>query len=330
MSSTSNVQNLLVNVFRPVYTYDPTTTVFTPKLQLSNIDTVSANSMSVYSIALGDAGSNVYMGSNAGNPYFSVRGCCNVTAVGYGAGSLISNVSNSVYLGFNAGTGAVSASNVVALGANTNGDGSGNIFIGAGTGRLGINNIYIGAGVNISNQSNQLRIGLGSKITLAGNLSNQWIGIGGTVTPQDSLNKLDVSGNMYVLGNIGLNTTPGLRTLDVNGNFRSTDGAGTLDFSNGITSSTQGYYSSRGTTGSLAPVGTSNLAPIKKGMILVSAVKSTTDYASYVLLATTTSNLVVVSSNEAGATITASGTNLQLTSTAGGEYSWVVTYTPMP
>jgi len=45
MSSTTGAQNLLTNVFRPVYTYaiptGGTTAIFTPKLEISNVDVVS-------------------------------------------------------------------------------------------------------------------------------------------------------------------------------------------------------------------------------------------------------------------------------------------------
>jgi len=280
MSSASNVQNLLVNVFRPVYTYDPTTTVFTPKLELSNIDVVTANSISVFSAAVGDSASNVYVGSNAGNSYLNIRSCCNVTALGFGAANLISNVSNSVYLGYNTGAGAVNANAVIAIGANTSGNGASNVFLGNATGSTGSNNLLFGHGISstatsniyIGNRivssgnsnivighdvttgtiSNTLRIGT----TIAGDLATQWVGIGGTFAPADSLNHLDVSGNTYIYGNLGINAIPGDRTLDVAGNFQADDGFGVLDFSNGLVSSTQGYYSARGTTGSLTPAGT--------------------------------------------------------------------------
>ena len=63
MSSTTNIQNLLVNVFRPVYRYEippgSSNTIFVPKLELSNIDTYSGNSVSVFTAAIGDASNNV-------------------------------------------------------------------------------------------------------------------------------------------------------------------------------------------------------------------------------------------------------------------------------
>lgn len=332
MSSTTNIQNLLVNVFRPIYTYDTITSNFVPRLELSNVDIVSANSVSVFNMAIGDSGSNVYVGTNAGNVYSNVRACSNVTALGYSAGNLISNVSNSVYLGFNAGAGAVGASNVVAIGANANGDGSGNIFIGAGTGRLGSNNVFIGTGINISNQSNQLRIGSGSNITLAGDLSTNWVGIGGTLTPQDSLNKLDVSGNLYVLGNIGLNTTPGFRTLDVNGNFRANDGVGTLQLSNGLTRSTNGYVSIQSNIS--AGVGSTTIGTIRRGIIHVSAVDqgSSANRSAYIFFAWTTSNVSTLASNSNGDTdINTSSTNIQISNASSTKtYDYSITYMPLP
>lgn len=337
MSSTINFQNLLVNVFRPIYVYDTITSNFVPRLEMSNVDIVSANSISVFTAAVGDSASNVYVGSNAGNVYSNVRACCNVTALGYGAANLISNVSNSVYLGFNAGAGAVASSNVVAIGANANGDGSGNIFIGAGTGRLGINNIYIGPGINLSNQSNQLRIGTGSKITLAGDLSSSWVGIGGTLTPQDSLNKLDVSGNMYVLGNIGLNTTPGFRTLDVNGNFRATDGvSNVLDFTAGVTSSTDGF---RSLNGKATVPGTSNvnIGVLRAGIIHICAqdYQGCNDYAAatvYVPDPIGGTGLSYMSSDISAGTISIgfSTSNIRISNSAAQiDCSWAITYFPI-
>jgi hypothetical protein len=242
-----------------------------------------------------------------------------------------------VYFGFNTGAGAVGATNVVAIGANANGDGSGNIFIGSGTGRLGSNNIFLGTGINISNASDQLRIGSGSNITIAGNLSNNWVGIGGTVTPQDSLNKLDVSGNVYVLGNIGLNITPGDRTLDVNGNFRASDGvSNVLDFSNGVTSSTDGFRSING-TGTVPLGGSLTIGTLKKGVVLVSASDSNgaSNYASRMVHAY--DNLSTFIITNLGADISAgdfsvgfSTSNIQISNAGSGALAadWSITYFP--
>jgi hypothetical protein len=341
MSSTTNVQNLLVNVFRPVYTYDSTATTFTPKLELSNIDTYSGNTVSVFTAAVGDANSNVYVGSNAGNPYTTLKASRNVTAVGYGAGSNISNVSNATYVGYYAGAGALDASNVVAIGANTNGNGISNVYVGAGTGSGGNSNVFVGAGTT-GTGSGSILIGPGlsdastnsvfklGQTYLTGNLSTKWLGLG-TTSPYDVNNKMDISGNLYVLGQQGINMVP-IRTLDVNGNFRASDASGTLDFVNGVTSSFNGFASSQGTitvSGGAITIGT-----LKKGVVLVSAVDSgdSANRASRMLLAYTTSNVSDVGSNVAAGntSITTSTSNIQITDATNATYTWSITYFPLP
>lgn len=221
MSSTSNVQNLLVNVFRPVYTYDQTTQVFQPKLEMSNVDTYIGNSIYVLRAQVGDSASNVYVGINSGNdPTASagVRACSNVTAVGYSSGAGISNVSNSVYLGFNAGAGSIGADSVIAIGSSANGNGTSNIYLGSGTGGAGSNNIYIGHEIAPGTQSNSIRIAG----YLYGDSSNKWFGIG-TSTPAYDTNKFDVSGTAYIYGKMGIQMQPS-NSLNVNGETQSTGG----------------------------------------------------------------------------------------------------------
>lgn len=341
MSSTTNIQNFLVNVFRPVYSYDATTTLFTPKINVSNIDTYSGNVVSVATISVGDSASNVYVGTNAGNPFTTIKACRNVTALGFGAGSNISNVSNSTYIGFNAGANAVSASNVVAIGANSIGDGVANVYIGANTGSTGSSNIYIGTsnsgmgssnivigqGISLGTSTKVFRLGPG---LLYGDLSTNWLGIG-TSAQYDSNNRLDVSGNLYVLGQQGINMVP-VRTLDVNGNFRASDAFGTLDFSNGVTSSSNGLASVRGTT--TVSVSPTTIGTLKKGTVLVSAVSTTNSskHAARHVLAYTTSNADDLASNVSGGSvsITLSGSNIQITDAANGTYDWSITYFPLP
>ena len=328
MSSTSNVQNLFVNVIRPVYRYDPATANFTPKIEVSNVDTVSGNSISVFTAAIGDQSNNMYVGSNAGNVYTNIQGCCNTVALGVRAGNMISNVSNSVFLGFNAGAGAISASSNIIIGANTNGNGSSNIVIGTGSGTVGSSNIFIGQAIAPGNVSNQLRIGG----TIAGDLSNRWVGIGGPTTPSDSLNKLDVSGNTYIFGNLGLNTVPGFRTLDVNGNFRADDGIGSLDFSNGVTVSEGGFASVQSNVS--VGVGSTTIGSIRKGIIHVSAVDqaSSANRAAYIYFAWTASNVSALASSSNGNTdITTSSTNIQISNTTSTKtYDYSITYFPLP
>lgn len=348
MSSTTGIQNLLVNVFRPVYSYEipvgGSTQVFVPKLEVSNIDTYSGNTVSVFTAAIGDANSNVYVGSNAGNSFTTTKLCRNVTAVGFSAGSNISNVSNSTYVGFNAGAGAVSASNVVAIGANAIGDGTNNVYVGAGTGSTGSSNIYIGTsntglgsgniligqGISVGSSNNTLRIG---DNLVYGDLAGKWIGIG-TPTPNDANNKFDVSGNMYVLGQIGVNRVP-VRTVDVNGNFRASDASGTIDFNQGDLQSTGGYYSTRGTTS--IPSGTTTIGVLKKGIINLSCVDvaSTANRSAYILFASDATGVTipdVLISNSTGALDFApSGSNIQISNSGSTlNVAWSITYFPLP
>jgi hypothetical protein len=330
MSSTTNIQNLLVNVFRPVYTYDPLTTLFTPKLELSNIDTYSGNTITVFNAAIGDSAFNVYVGSNAGNPYTAIRNSSNNTAVGYNSGNLISNVSNCTYLGYNAGAGATPASNVIGIGADAGGAGISNIFLGNGTGSTGSNNILIGHGIAAGTSNNLFRIGS----TVYGDLSNNWIGIGRS-TPYDSNDKLDVSGNVYVLGQVGINITPGGRTLDVNGDFRASDASGNvLDFNNGLTLSSGGLGSLRGsvTVGNTSNV---SIGTLKNGLAMVAVSSGATNFdgrTSFVLDPSTpiVSNL---SSNKSATTeVNFTSDSINISNTTGGSlvYSYSITYFPLP
>jgi hypothetical protein len=329
MSSTAGIQNLLVNVFRPVYRYDPasTTPSFVPKLELSNIDNYSGNTVSVFTAAVGDSASNVYVGSNAGNLYTNIQACSNVTAIGYGAGSNISNVSNSTYLGLYAGAGAASANAVIGIGASTGGNGTSNIFIGNGTSATGNSNILIGHGITAT--SNTLRLGS----TVYGNLSTKWVGIG-TPTPYDANDKLDVSGNAYVLGQVGINITPGTRTLDVNGNFRASDSNGTLDFSNGVTSSTNGFASVRGST-FVADGDNVSIATLKIGLVVIAVASGNVNFdgrTSFVLDIDGPIVSTISSSNSANTFVNFSSNSINIANTTGFDltYSWSVTYFPLP
>jgi hypothetical protein len=191
MSSTTGSQNLLVNVFRPVYTYS--SGQFTSTLELASVG-YSGNTISVFTAAVGDAAENVYVGSNAGNAFNNIQACSSNTVLGYNAAGLISNVSNSTYLGANTGFGVSNASNVIAIGANAGGAGTSNIFVGNSTQSTGSRNILIGHGINSGGSSNLLRIGN----NLYGNLANRWVGIG--TDTSTSINNFDVSGNAKVSG----------------------------------------------------------------------------------------------------------------------------------
>lgn len=332
--SSSGIQNYLSNVFRQVYVFDTTAAVFIPKLELSNIDMYSGNSVSVFTAAVGDAACNVYVGSNAGNSFSTLQGCSNVTAVGYSAGSNISNVVNSTYMGFAAGANSSTANAVIAMGVSAIGGGTSNISIGNGTGSVGTSNILIGHSLNLIGESYQVRIGHGTNIPIAADLSANWVGIGGRTTPSDlTYAKIDISGSTRIQGNVGIFTTPGGRTLDVVGNFRSTqDGSNVLDFNDGITRSTGGFTSIQSNLG--VGVGVGSIATLKKGIILVSAVDqaSSTNRAAYTLFAFTGSNATTLSSNINGATdISLSGVNIQISNTGSSRtYDYSVTYFPLP
>jgi hypothetical protein len=349
MSSTSNVQNFLVNVFRPVYTYDPTTTTFTPKLELSNIDTYSGNTVSVFTAAIGDGSNNVYVGSNAGNSYTTIKACRNVTAVGYSAGSNISNVSNSTYVGFEAGKAALSASNVVAIGANTNGNGISNVYVGTGAGSGGNSNVFLGAGTTGTGSSSIL-IGPGlsdassnsvfklGQTYLTGNMSTKWLGLG-TTSPYDPYNKMDISGNLYVFGQQGLNTVPS-RTLDVNGDFHVSDGGGSMDVSGGLITSTNGFVSRQGTISNAGAPSSTTVGTLKKGIIAVSAqhTASASHYESIMAFCidpTDGSTAVDMTSNVQLGDVTvvfqSGGSNIQISNVNTIKtISWSVTYFPLP
>lgn len=335
MSSTTGVQNLLVNVFRPVYTYDTTASLFTPKLEVSNIDTYSGNSVAVITAAIGDSNGNLYVGSNAGNLFSTTKDCRQVTALGVSAGSSISNVSNSVYVGYNAGAGVqgtllAPANTVIGIGVSAGGAGVSNIFLGNSTAATGSNNILLGHGIAGGSSNNLLQIGT----TVYGNLSTKWIGIG-RPTPYDSADRLDVSGNTYIYGQLGLNITPGTRTLDVNGDFRAQDAAANiLDFGDGKLRSSAGFYSSRGDI-TLGVTSAETIGTLKRGVVLITAIDRATsaNRATDLVFAWTTSNTTSLSSSSNGdLSITYTGSTIQLSNASGTDASLVdysITYFPV-
>lgn len=336
--NTTGIQNYLSNVFRPIVSYSDSN--FIPKLELSNIDTYSGNVVSVIRGDIGDASSNVYVGILAGNSIVSTRACSRVSAFGYAAGSNISNCSNSVYLGAEAGAGSTNNQSVISIGYQSGqaGVGVSNIFIGTGTGSTsGSNNIFLGNGINVSNVSNQLRIGNGTNTPIVANLSTNWVGLTGLTSPLDATNKLDASGNVRIQGQLGLNITPGTRTLDVNGNFRAQDASmNELDFSNGFTRSTGGFASYTGSilvsNAANTEIGTDLL---KKGMVLISVGSGSTNYdgrASLVLNPATPTVIDIASSNSTTTVVNFSANKINISNTTGGNltYTYNITYFPLP
>jgi hypothetical protein len=338
MSSTTGIQNLLVNVIRPVYAYDATATLYTPKIEFANVDTYSGNVVSVLRADISDTNSNVYVGTSSGNtPATLTRNCFYNVAFGVSAGNAISNVSNSVYLGYNAGAGASSASSVIGIGANSGGNGTSNIFVGTGTKSGGSSNILIGHGIDLGVQTNRLQIGT----TLYGDLSSNWVGIGTPSPINDGSNRFDVSGNAHVYGNLALNMQPGQRTLDVNGNFRADDGSATLDFNNGLLISSGGYQSDYGQVNGVSATQVVDIGPLKRGIILVSAqdtANATTHYDSKMVYCSDPTNgtytTLMTSNVQAGdvyVQFQSGGSNIRFSNnTTARNIRWSITYLPLP
>lgn len=330
--NTTGIQNYLSNVFRPIYIYDAGTTNFTGQLTMSNIENYTGNTITVSNASISSFGQNVFVGASAGIPYnITTANVTKVTALGYGAASNISNDSNSVYIGWYAGSSGSNSANVISIGANSGGNGAENIFIGTDTGSVGTNNILIGHRIDISSSSNQLRIGSSTKIPIAADISRNWVGLGGVLTPSYVYSTLDVSGNAVFTGNVSINKDSGGRTLDVNGNFRSTDASlNTLDFSNGLTRSSKGFTSDLSTI-TITGGTTSNIGLLRVGFVLASA-KSTTGSANayYMVFAdTTTSRANLIGPAGSGLALSTSTSNIQLSNSGSTDtFSYSITYFP--
>ena len=292
--NTTGIQNYLSNVFRPVYTFDTTNSNFIPKLELSNISTYSGNTVAVFRADIGDANNNVYVGSNAGNAFNRLQACSNVTTVGYGAGGGISNVNNSVYLGYYAGNGATDASSVIAIGINAVGGGSSNIFLGTSNGTTGARNIFIGHNITAaSTVSNQIRIGYSNQIPIAADLSRNWVGLGGLLSP-----------------------TNGSTTLDVSGTTRSTGGYVSIQSNTTV--------STGATTIGTLRRGIIHVSTVDQAF--------SGNRAAYIYFAWTASNVTTMASTSNGDTnITTSGSNIQISNASLPTlYSYSITYFPLP
>lgn len=305
MSTTSNAQNLLVNVFQPYYTYDPVSTLFTPAIELTNvIATATTNT---------DNDANVYVGSAAGNAASAPRGSARNVAVGVGAGNLISNTTDSIFLGYEAGEQTLAGSNIVVIGANaTVGPtsinsvfigasqdvcGSSSVFVGAGSSGFGSNNIVLGQGVSIGNVSNVFRVGTNY---LYGDMSNRWLGIG-VPTASSTTANLDVSGGI---------------------------------------ASTAGFTSGTGTITSAGIGSTTTIGTLKKAAILVSAqdTASSNHYQTIQVYcpdptngSSTVAMTNAVQAGEISIVFQAGGSNIQISNaTTVRNIGWSVTYFPVP
>ena len=366
MSSTANVQNLLTNVFRPTFVYDTTSNVYQTKLELTNIDTVSANAVTAYAANIGDSAANVYVGVGAGNSHSTLSASSNTsdTFVGTSAGGSTSNVKNGVFLGYRAGFGSVGSSNSISFGANTLNGGNSNIYIGCATGiASGSNNIFLGPGVSNGGTatSNTLLIGSGNNVSIISDLVGKRVGINLTSLPVTTPSiALDVSGYARIgtsaNGGLGINKLPGAYALDVNGDMQVSDGYGTLTFShdasnNSVTTIsntstyancnatlqvTGGFFSYRGSV-TVATGTASNIGTWKKGNVLIAVQDAAgTNYASQMdlCLNTTTPTIVAMTTATASAntSIVSSGSNIRISNATGGPitYNYAITYFPMP
>ena len=255
MSSTTNVQNLLVNVFRPTYSYNASTG-YAAKLVLSNVEMVAANVITGSNAYISDGANNVYVGTLAGNTYdlYDSKGSSNNVAVGYSAAASLSNTLTGVYLGYAAGgSGMSNASNEVCVGAYSKGGGVSNVYVGASTGSVGSSNVFLGPGIAPATAvSNQLRIGKNHTTIFSGDLANGYAGVN-TEVP---VRPLDVSGDAYFRDKVGVQVQFPSKTLEVNGQ----------------TLSTGGFTSIQSNVSMPGGGWDSVIGPIKKGIILVSAI----------------------------------------------------------
>jgi hypothetical protein len=214
MSSTSNVQDLLVNVFRPTYKYQPGTG-FVPSLVLSNVSEIITDRVKTGALVVSDINSNTYIGSNAGE---GASNTASNVGIGYQAMSGSLNSSNNVALGAFSLDGVANSSSNVAVGDRTDITGRGfkNVLLGPNITMVdGSYNILIGA--DISAGSGNYRFQLGN--FLYGDLSAGKFGVN-TSAPATAF---DVSGISYFRGKVGIqNPTPDY-SLDVNGSLYVSD-----------------------------------------------------------------------------------------------------------
>ena len=323
----------MTNVFRPIFVYDTIKGVYQSKLELTNVDSVSANTVYTFASSVGDASGNVYVGTLAGNPNSTLVTSSNTNNVFVGkeAGKGSSNVIQSVFIGYRSGFDATASSYSVSIGATSKTAGNSNIFIGYGAGvTSGSNNIFIGTNVtNTGTISNKLLIGNGSSAAfMVGDLANNRLGINlSSLSSYTNDTRLTVNGFSRIggttnNGGLGINIDPGQYTLHVNGTQRVEDGVGVLTFSGGTQTSSGGFNSLSDVTGA----STTTTVPFKKGMFMLSTTSNTTRHG-VIGVASSTSNYTVVSEGSNGSLVTANGVNLVV---ASGTVAWTITYFPTP
>jgi hypothetical protein len=210
MSSTSNAQDLLVNVFRPTYRWD-SNTGFVPSLTVSNVTEIITGSVQTGRLAVTDSNLNTYIGRDAG---CNATGTASNVGLGYSAmgGSL--NSSNNVAVGVFSLDGLSNSDCNVALGARTDitGRGRQNVLIGPNvTMGDGSGNILIGVDISAGSVTKRFQLGT----LLYGDLSFGYLGVN-TTAPTRSF---DVSGVTVFRGKVGFQNDNPVYSLDVNGSI---------------------------------------------------------------------------------------------------------------
>jgi hypothetical protein len=362
-------QNLLSNVFKPTYVYDPTGKTYSTRLELLNLDVVSANTVSALRGSIGDNGGNVYVGTNAGNTLSNSLGNTNVIALGVGAGQGSSNSSYAIFIGNGAGSGALNSLNTISIGTNSLGYGTGNIYLGTGTGSMsGTSNTFLGQNIAPSGTiTNTLLIGNGSTTTITGNVYQSGILIAGitnatpvyltgtdgysylyscnavginTTTPTYTL---DVNGYGRIgtnqNGGLGINTNPVDYTLNVNGDMQVTDGYGVFRFTHDAGCNSVTTLDVTGTyTGAVATMAATGGFFSSTGTTAGSTTTIPLKKGMFMISAisnTTAQGYVGVAASESAQTLVSSNAGSLITSNAGNvtiaaNTTWTVTYFPSP
>jgi len=344
-------QNLLSNVFKPTYVYDTVSQTYSTRLELLNIDTLSANTVAAFTVSIGDAFGNVYVGTNSGNSFSNSLGNSNVTALGVNSGQGSSNSSNAIFIGYGAGRGSLNSVNTIGIGANSIASGTGNIYIGTGTGSAtGTSNIFIGQQIHpTGSPSNLLLIGQGTNYAISADMSTTPPNVGiGTGTPYFPL---DVNGYARIgaivsppNGGLGINTNPYDYTLNVNGDMQVTDGYGIFRFSNDAASNSLttidvtgthaggtatlgvsgGYFSSRGILPATAS--STQIGVLYPGLFLVSVTTTTGDYDTLYGMYSAVGGVTQITRDSSPAMMTVSSGVIAISN--AHNMSWVITYFP--
>jgi hypothetical protein len=216
MSSTSNAQDLLVNVFRPTYRYTPEGG-FVPSMVVSNVTEVITDKVNAGALVISDTKQNTYIGFNAG-PNQGITTTASNVAIGVSAMNGTENSSNNVSIGASNFDRLVNANSNVGIGAKTGmtGQGEKNILIGANnTLATGSGNIVLGNDLSLGNISKTLRLGS----LIYGDLSFGYLGVNNPA-PRAAL---DISGEVVFRNKVAIQKDNPIYTLDVAGSVYATE-----------------------------------------------------------------------------------------------------------